>query len=106
MTGCVHCIVKSLYEKHELKDENGVVYGRMSEFVGYQHLCDGGHQEEYDDWHERNKDNTYEVYKNDCLPCFKPTKISESLDKMITIAQEILDKVNNKKDETRTNSEG
>ena len=96
MTGCVHCIMKDLYEKREFKDENGVVYGHMNEHVGYQHLCDGGHQEEYDDWHERNKDNTYEVYKNDFLPCYEPTKFAESLDNMIDIAEKILEKVKGK----------
>ena len=92
MTGCKHCIVKSLYEKREFKDENGVVYGIMNEHVGYQHLCDGGHQKEYDEWHERNKDNTYDVYKLDCLECYDPDEITASLNKMIEIANEILEK--------------
>ena len=106
MTGCVHCIVKDIYEKREFKDENGVVYGHMNEHVAYKHLCDGGHQNEYDDWHERNKENTYEVYKNDFLPCYEPTDVAENLGNMISIAEDILGKLKQKENETRTNTEG
>ena len=109
MTGCVHCITKSLYKKVEFKDENGEVYGHMNEHVGYQHLCDGGHQKEYDDWHERNKDNTYEVYKKDFLPCYVPNEFAKSTNKMIEIMENILqriDEVKAKENETRTNTEG
>lgn len=91
MTGCKHCIVRDLFEKREFRDENGEVYAIMNEHVGYEHVCDGGHQKEYDKWHERNKENTYEVYKRDFIDCFEPTELAESLDKMINLANEILE---------------
>ncbi len=90
MTGCKHCIVKDIYKKREFKDENGDVYATMNEHAGYEHLCDGGHQKEYEKWHERNKNNTYEIYKKDFLDCFEPTEATASLNKMINLAEEIL----------------
>ena len=96
MTGCKHCIVKDIYEKREFKDENGEVYATMNEFVGYKHLCDGGHQKEYDEWHERNKDNTYDVYKKDFIECYEPTEFAEATGGMIDIMNEISDKINKK----------
>ena len=93
MTGCKHCVVKDIYKKHEFKDENGVVYATMNEFVGYGWLCNGGHQEEYEKWHEKNKSNTYDIYKEDFLDCFEPTKDAETLDKMINLAKEILNSI-------------
>lgn len=92
-TGCKHCVMKDIYEKREFKDENGEVYATMNEHVGYKHLCDGGHQKEYDEWHERNKDNTYEVYKKDFIECYEPTEFTKTLDDMINIAEKILEKV-------------
>ena len=99
MTGCKHCISQDIYEKHELKDENGKVWGKINEFVGYKHLCNNGHQEVYDEWHERNKDNTYEVFKKDYLPCFEPDNITEALEGMIQTAQKILDRLDEKEKE-------
>lgn len=97
MTGCRHCIVKDIYETKTVKDELGNVCGAVNEHVGYQHLCDGGHHKEYYEWHERNKNNTYEVYKNDYLECYDPTDITATLNKMIEIAEGILQKVNENK---------
>lgn len=97
MTGCRHCIVKDIYETRTVKDELGNVCGAVNEHVGYQHLCDGGHHKEYYEWHKRNKNNTYEVYKNDYLECYDPTDITATLNKMIEIAEGILQKVNENK---------
>lgn len=97
MTGCRHCIVKDIYKPRTVKDELGNVCGTINEHVGYQHLCDGGHQKEYDEWHERNKDNTYEVYKKDCLECYDPTDVAASLNNMIELAKELLQKIDEKK---------
>jgi hypothetical protein len=85
--------MRELKERHELKDDNGNVYGVINEFVGYEHYCDKD-QAAYDAWHERNKDNTYEVYKNDYIDCFEPTEFAESLDNMISLAEEILENLN------------
>ena len=90
MTGCKHCIVKDIYEKREFKDENGDVYAIMNEHAGYKRLCNGGHQKEYEKWHERNKNNTYKVYKEDFLDCFEPTEVAANLNEMINLAEEIL----------------
>lgn len=90
MTGCKHCIVKDIYEKREFKDENGIVYATMKEHAGYEHLCDSGHQKEYDEWHERNRDNVYEIYKKDFLDCFEPTEVTAKLNEVINLAEEIL----------------
>lgn len=92
MTGCKHCIMKDIYEKKVYKDENGEVYATMNEHIGYRHLCDGGHQKEYDEWHERNKDNTYDVYKKDFMECYDPNEFAAALNSMIDIANEILEK--------------
>lgn len=94
--GCIHCTVKDICEKHEFKDENGRVYATINEHVGYKHLCDGGHQKEYDEWHERNKNNTYEVYKNDYLPCYEPTEFAEKTNHMIGLMEDILNRINEK----------
>ena len=88
--------MKDIYEKREFKDENGEVYAIINEHVGYKHLCDGGHQNEYDEWHERNKNNTYEVYKNDPLQCYEPTDFVKTTDGMIDTMNKILDKINKK----------
>ena len=96
MTGCRHCIVKDIYEKRKFKDENGIVYATVNEHVGYEHLCGGGHQEEYKKWHERNKDKTYEIYKKDFLDCFEPTEVTANLNKMIALSEEILNEIKEK----------
>ena len=103
---CVHCIIKDIYEKRKFTDENGEVYAVINEHVGYKHLCDGGHQEEFDAWHERNKDNTYEVYKNDFLACYDPTEFAKRTNHMIELMDQILDRINTRKNEERTNTEG
>ena len=94
MTGCRHCIVKDIYQTVKVKDDLGNVCSAVNEHVGYQHLCDAGHQKEYIEWHERNKNNTYEVYKNDTLECYDPTDVAASLNTLIEIAEEILQKTN------------
>lgn len=62
----------------------------MNEHTGYEYLCDSGHQKEYENWCERNKNNTYEIYKKDFLDCFEPNEFTASLNKMINLAEEIL----------------
>lgn len=89
--GCKHCQVRDIYKLHEFKDENGEVYGKMNEHVGYEYYCDK-EQVEWKEWHERNAKHTYEEYKTDYLPCFEPTELTERLNGMIEIAKEILNK--------------
>ena len=93
--GCKHCVTKEIYKRVEYTDDKGEVWGVMNEFVGYKHTCPKN-QKAYDEWHERNKDNTYEQYKHDYLPCYEPTEVAESLNKMIEISENILDRLNKK----------
>ena len=95
MGGCKHCLVKSLYKKEKVTTDDGRVMMVLNEFVGYENYCDKD-PKAYADWHERNKDNTYEVYKNDCIDCFEPTEITASLNKMIEISEELLEKIKTK----------
>lgn len=96
MTGCRHCVKKELYKRVEYRDDNGKVWGMMNEFNGYQTLCEKN-QATLDAWRHRNADKTYEQYKTDCLPCYEPTEVAETLNGMINIANEILDKLNKNK---------
>lgn len=97
MMGCAHCAFEEIYKKVEFKDDNGEVWGKMNEFNGYRHFCNGGHQDEYDAWHERNKDNTYAVYSKDNLPCFEPDTITRILNDANELARKILDDMDSKK---------
>ena len=95
MGGCKHCLVKSLYKKEKVTTDDGRVMMVLNEFIGYENYCNKD-PKAYADWHERNKDNTYEQYKHDYLPCYEPTEVAESLNKMIEISESILDRLNKK----------
>lgn len=89
MMGCKHCAYKDIYEKRELKDESGAVYGIVNEFVGREHYCSKDN-DAYKAWEERNETNTYEEYKKDVMDCFEPNEFTDSLNSMIDTANEIL----------------
>lgn len=90
--GCKHCATKELYKRIEYKDENGNVFGIANEFTGYKHFCDKG-EPAYEEWHERNTKKTQRQYKKDLLPCFEPNEYVESLNNMIEISTDILNKI-------------
>ena len=90
---CKHCLMRELKERHELKDDNGNVYGVINEFVGYEHYCDTN-QEAYTAWWQRNGNKTHDEAKKDCLDCFEPTDFAKSLDDMISLSEQILENLN------------
>ena len=81
--------MKEIRETHEITTDNGKVVMRLNGFVGYEHYCDKD-PKTYTEWYERNKKNTYEVYKHDCNDCYEPTEVAESFGKMIEISKKIL----------------
>lgn len=91
MGSCIHSKIEDIYE---IVDDGFI---RMKEFKGYKHYCDKD-QEAYEDWHKRNENNTYDQYKNDEMPCYEPTELTKSLDKMIDLAQEIVDQLEKQKE--------
>lgn len=91
MGSCIHSKIEDIYE---IIDDGFI---RMKEFKGYKHYCDKD-QEAYEDWHKRNENNTYDQYKNDEMPCYEPTELTKSLDKMIDLAQEIVDQLEKQKE--------
>ena len=91
MGSCRHHQMEDVYEIVE--DE----WVKMKEFKGYRHLCDKN-PEGYADWHNRNKNNTYDQYKNDEMSCYEPTEFTKSLDNMIDLAQKIIDNLEKKKE--------
>ena len=95
MGSCIHSKMKDIYKPYEWKDDNGNVIGRGVEHVGYEHYCDNDPQA-WKEWHKRNENNTYEVYKNDSLPCYEPTEFAKATDGMINTMNKILDKINKK----------
>ena len=90
LTGCKHCLVRDIIKVHQTQFKDVVV--RRDEIVGYERYCDKS-PDVYADWRERNKNNTYEVYKNDFNECYEPTESAEALNKMIEISNDILDKL-------------
>lgn len=91
MGTCKHHHMDDVYEIYD----DGFI--KMKEFKGYKHYCDIN-PEGYEDWHTRNKDNTYEQYKNDEMPCYEPTELTAQLDKCIDLAQKIIDDLEKKKE--------
>lgn len=91
MGSCRHHQMEDVYEIVE--DE----WVKMKEFKGYRHFCDKN-PEGYADWHNRNKNNTYDQYKNDEMSCYEPTEFTKSLDNMIDLAQKIIDNLEKKKE--------
>lgn len=91
MRSCKHACVRDIMKREEIKDSNGNVFAIMNTHVGYEHYCDID-SPNYKAWHERNKDNTYEVYKNDLLDCYEPTEDQRQLGKMLDLCNEILEK--------------
>ena len=91
MGSCKHHQMEDVYEIVE--DE----WVKMKEFKGYRHFCDKN-PEGYADWHNRNKNNTYDQYKNDEMSCYEPTEFTKSLDNMIDLAQKIIDNLEKKKE--------
>lgn len=92
MTGCVHNKYKETYIDDNVTDENGNVIIKMKVFDGYEHYCDEC-PKNYKEWHERNKNNSYNVYKKDYLPCYVPNKLTKELQGMINLANEILSNI-------------
>ena len=91
MGSCRHHQMEDVYEIVE--DE----WVKMKEFKGYRHFCDKN-PEGYADWYNRNKNNTYDQYKNDEMSCYEPTEFTKSLDNMIDLAQKIIDNLEKKKE--------
>jgi len=91
MGTCRHHHIDDVYEIYD----DGFI--KMKEFKGYKHYCDINH-EGYENWHNRNKDNTYDQYKNDEMSCYEPTELTKSLDNMIDLAQKIIDNLEKKKE--------
>ena len=91
MGSCRHHQMEDVYEIVE--DE----WVKMKEFKGYRHFCDKN-PEGYEDWHNRNKNNTYDQYKLDEMSCYEPTELTKSLDNMIDLAQKIIDNLEKKKE--------
>ncbi len=89
MGSCRHHQMEDVYEIVE--DE----WVKMKEFKGYRHFCDIN-PEGYEDWHHRNKNNTYDQYKLDEMECFEPTELSAQLDKCIDAANKLLEYLENK----------
>ena len=99
MSYCKNCMGSCRH--HKIEDVYEIVeneWARMKEFKGYRHFCDKN-PEGYADWHNRNKNNTYEQYKNDDMPCYEPTDLSAQLEKCIDLAQELIDKLEEDKKE-------
>ena len=96
MTCCVHEKTKSVYVRHEEKDENGNVWAITKNFDHYEHFCDIG-SPEYDAWHKRNEDKTYPQYSLDYCSCYEPTEYTKTLEEMKDLAQEIIDNIDKKK---------
>ena len=89
MGTCKHHQIDDVYEIHD----DGFI--KMKEFKGYKHYCDIN-PEGFEDWHNRNKDNTYDQYKLDEMECFEPTELSAQLDKCIDAANKLLEYLENK----------
>jgi len=89
MGSCIHHKIEDIYE---IIDDGFI---RMKEFKGYKHYCDKD-QEAYEAWHKRNEKNTYDQYKLDEMPCYEPTELTKSLNDMIDLAQNIVDKLEKK----------
>lgn len=99
MACCIHDKTKSVYVRHEEKDENGKVWMITNSFDHYEHFCDIN-SPEYEVWHERNKDKTYPEYSLDYCDCYEPEEHIKTLQEMNDLAQSILDGLN-KKEETK-----
>lgn len=92
MGTCRHHHMDDVYEIYD----DG--FFKMKEFKGYKHYCDIN-PEGYKDWHDRNQNNTYDQYKNDEMSCYEPTELAAQLDKCIDLAQGLLDKLENDKNQ-------
>ena len=91
MGTCKHHHIDDVYEIYD----DG--FFKLKELKGYKHYCDIN-PEGYEDWNNRNKDNTYDQYKLDEMSCYEPTELTAQLDKCIDLAQELLDKLEKKKE--------
>lgn len=89
MGTCKHHHIDDVYEIYD----DGFI--KMKEFKGYKHYCDIN-PEGYENWHNRNKDNTYNQYKLDEMECFEPTNESAQLEKCIDAANKLLEYLENK----------
>lgn len=92
MTGCVNNKTRDIIKRTATKDADGNVIMISDEFMGYEHFCDKC-PKAYSEWKERNADKTYDEYKKDTLPCYVPTAVAASLNKMIELEEEILEKI-------------
>lgn len=97
MGGCKHACTRSIMKKEEVKDDRGNVIIVINEFDHYEYYCDLG-SPNYKAWHDRNANNTYEVYKKDLLECYEPDKFAEHTGRMIDLMNEILEKVDKTKE--------
>lgn len=97
MCGCKHACTRSIMKKEEVKDDSGNVIMVINEFDHYEYYCDLD-SPNYKAWHDRNANNTYEVYKKDLLECYEPDNFAEHTGRMIDLMNEILEKVDKNKE--------
>lgn len=94
MGGCAHFKTEEEYKPYEFADDDGNIFMKGSQFVGFKHYCDI-HPDVYDDWHKRNEHNV--EYKNDELECYEPTEYVRLLGEMNSTLDEILKNVKDKR---------
>ena len=101
LTVCKHLKYRDKYEKVPLTTENGVVFGYASENKGREWYCDKGSECFALFWKNNAKKRAEDAEK---LECYEPEDFYKSLRGCIDIANEILEKIKDKEDETRTNA--
>ena len=83
INGCKHYKTESVIVKKDLG------WAITNEFQGYRHYCDKG-SDKFQVWQDKVK--TEHNFTED-LDCYEPNEFVEHLDKMIGIAEEILEKI-------------
>lgn len=91
MRGCKHACYRDLYE--HVKDDDGNIIGKIHR--GYEHYCNID-SPNYKAWHERNRDKLYNEYTKDTLECYEPNELQENLNKIIELADDILENTKEK----------
>ena len=86
---CKHCYYNEMFNREEVKDDNGQVIIIHKDFVGYEWNCKK-YPEKYKQFKEENGSKPSKwVMENVTMDCYEPTETQELMDDMIEMLKQL-----------------
>lgn len=86
---CKHCYYDEMFNREEVKDDNGQVIIFHKDFVGFEWTC-RKYPERYKQFKEENGSKSSKwVMENVTMDCYEPTETQELMDDMIGMLKQL-----------------